>query len=85
MNDYGPGNEETPKKHTKLPLEIAGMAQTKTDDGVQASWQGPFFSEITRPCNFGMCFGDFGPKSGRRCAGFLAGAFFCRNGMCLEF
>ena len=47
-----------------------------SDDCVQASWQGPLFSEIARPWNLGMCFGDFGLKSGRRCAGFLAGAFF---------
>ena len=25
------------------------LVETRTDDGVQASWQGPFFSEITRP------------------------------------
>ena len=47
-----------------------------SDDCVQAFWQGPFFSEITRPWNLGMCFGDFGPKSGLLCAGFLAGFFF---------
>ena len=27
--------------------------------------RGLFFSEITRPWNLGMCFGDFGPISGR--------------------
>ena len=29
-----------------------------SDDGVQASWQGPFFSEITCPWNFGTCSGE---------------------------
>ena len=29
-----------------------------SDDVVQASWQGPFFSEITRPWSFGKCSGE---------------------------
>ena len=34
--------------------------KTRTDDGVQASWQGPLFSEITRPFSkkmFFLCLG----------------------------
>ena len=46
--------------------------------------RGLFFSETTRPWNFGMCFGDSGPISGRRRAGFLAGAFFVQT-RCIPF
>ena len=45
-----------------VPPTTNGEKPFYTDDGVQAAWQGPFFSEITRPWNLGTCFGDFGLK-----------------------
>ena len=57
-----------------------------TDDGAQASWQGPFCPEKTHPWNFETCFYDFGTylcdlgcTIVRYCAlfGALFGALLC--------
>ena len=47
--------------------------------------RGFFFPEITRPGNFGVWEVYFGSKFGRRCAGFLAEAFFPTNNTYLDF